>query len=360
MSIQLNKPFKPNFLKLTKYIESVNDSSWYTNFGPLHQQLTSRLEEYLGVKNLLLVSNGTVALQVAYKTLNTKNVLTTPFSFVATASSLLWQGIDISFSDIDSKSYNLCPESVESVLNQKTNIDTIVATHVYGNPCNVQAFARIASDYNVKVIYDAAHAFGVNVEHESILNFGDASTLSFHATKVFHTVEGGAIVFKTRDDYENAKKLINFGIQNDGTLGAPGINGKLNEYQCAVGLTILDNIEEILHHRSTLFSIYRNGLSGVVTMPEWHLLATLNGAYMPIYVGNELKRDKLINSLENWGIQYRRYFYPSLDSVFKDQKNYGSANSNRIAESIICLPLHFYMTSDDVKFIIKRIKEVML
>ncbi|OEE19276.1 aminotransferase DegT [Vibrio cyclitrophicus ZF205] len=360
MSVLLNRPLKPNLAKLTKYIENVNEAGWYTNFGPLHQELTSRLEQYLGVKNLLLVSNGTVALQVAYKTLNTKKALTTPFTFVATASSMLWQGIDTAFSDINSKSYNLCPIKAEHSLIESPDIDTIVATHVYGNPCDVEAFTRIANNHGVKVIYDAAHAFGVDVGNDSILTYGDASTLSFHATKVFHTVEGGAIVFKSKDDYETAKKLINFGIQNDGSLGAAGINGKLNEYQCAVGLTILDEIEEVILHRSGLFKAYRDGLSGVVGFPEWHSSATLNGAYMPIYVEDSLKFEKLLHFLEVSNIQCKRYFTPSLDKAYPNQKNYGSTHSNRIAENVICLPLHYYMASDDVEIVIEKVKEALL
>lgn len=360
MTINLNQPVKPDLQKLTKYLEQVNDSGWYTNFGPLHQQLTKRLEKYLGVKNLLLVSNGTLALQVAYKALNITNALTTPFSFVATTSSLIWENIETSFSDIDKASYNLCPKKAEEVIASNPTINAIVATHVYGNPCDVDAFTQIVNEHNVKVIYDAAHAFGVNVGGRSVLDYGDASTLSFHATKVFHTVEGGAIVFKHKADFERAKRLINFGIQNDGSLGTAGINGKLNEYQCAVGLTVLDEIEEVILHRSGLFSAYRDGLSGVVGFPEWHSSATLNGAYMPIYVKDSLKLEKLLHLLEMSNIQCRRYFTPSLDKAYPNQKNYGSTHSNRIAENIICLPLHYYMTSDDVKIVIKKVKEGLL
>ena len=201
MKIKLNQPIKPNIEKLTQYLAEVNDSGWYTNFGPLHQQLTKKLEAYLGVENLLLVANGTLALQVAYKTLNVKSALTTPFSFVATASSLIWQGIETSFSDIDKNTYNLCPKKAEEALTLNSNINAIVATHVYGNPCNVKAFDELSRQKNVKVIYDAAHAFAIKVNDKSILNYGDASTLSFHATKVFHTVEGGAIVFKNKADF---------------------------------------------------------------------------------------------------------------------------------------------------------------
>jgi dTDP-4-amino-4,6-dideoxygalactose transaminase len=357
VTIKLNQPLKPNLSQLTHYLSQVNDSGWYTNFGPLHQELTEKLEAYLGVKNLLLVSNGTLAIQVACKVLNIDSAITTPFSFVATTSSLLWQGIETAFSDIDPKSYNLCPQKLEEALKQDNHYDGIVATHVYGNPCDVSSLSDLAARYNKKVVYDAAHAFGVNVNGESILNFGDASTLSFHATKVFHTVEGGAIVFKHKADYVKAKQIINFGQQADGSLGEPGINAKLNEYQCAVGLTLLDNIENIIEHRAMLFSIYREELKDFVELPEWHVQASLNGAYMPIYIENSCKQIEIIEALTKNNIESRRYFTPSLDVAYSKQYNFGCNRSQRLAGGVICLPLHAYMDLNDVKKVSKLIKD---
>lgn len=355
MTIKLNQPIKPNLEKLTKYLSQVNDSGWYTNFGPLHQKLTQRLEEYLGVENLLLISNGTLALQVAYKTLNVQNALTTPFSFVATASSLLWQGIETSFSDIDKATYNLCPLQAQKALDNDANIDTIVATHVYGNPCDVEKFDKLAVKNKVNIIYDAAHAFGVNVADKSVLSFGDASTLSFHATKVFHTVEGGAIIFKRKEDFERAKILINFGINQHSAITEAGINAKLNEYQCAVGLTLLDEIENTISHRARLFSIYREALKGVVEMPVWHEQSSNNGAYLPIKLANKQQRIMLEKKLQDQSIQCRHYFSPSLDNVFNEQKVFSNNNSQELADSILCLPLHFYMTTDDVNLVSNHI-----
>jgi dTDP-4-amino-4,6-dideoxygalactose transaminase len=357
MTIKLNQPIKPNLEVLTKYLSQVNDSGWYTNFGPLHQLLTKRLEEYLGVENLLLVSNGTLALQVAYKTLNVQHALTTPFSFVATTSSLLWQNIQVSYSDIERSSYNLSAVEASNALKADSSIDTIVATHVYGNPCDVNAFYQLSQKNDVKVIYDAAHAFGVRVKDKSVLNYGDASTLSFHATKVFHTIEGGAVIFKKKSDYERAKRLINFGIDHNGEICEAGINAKLNEYQCAVGLTILDQIEEIINHRANLFSEYRLGLADVIETPEWHENTNFNGAYMPINLGSERLASEIELLLSESGVQCRRYFKPSLDTVFKNIKNYNVKNSNLIANGILCLPLHYYMTQKDVGFIINSIKD---
>lgn len=354
--IDLNKPLTPNITKLTAYLSQVNESGWYTNFGPLHQQLTKRLEEYLGVKNLLLVSNGTLAIQVACKALSIKSAITTPFSFVATTSSLLWQGINTAFSDIDPNSYNLCPVLLDRAFNQEDSYDGIVATHVYGNPCDVDAINDVANKYIKKVIYDAAHAFDVKVNGKSVLSYGDASTLSFHATKVFHTVEGGAIIFKRKADFDKAKRLINFGIQDNGTLGEPGINAKLNEYQCAVGLTLLDDIEDVIEHRSALFTTYRNELKDVVELPAWHKQASLNGAYMPIYIADKEMQASVINALKNNNIQSRRYFTPSLDLAYNQQKSFGCENSQRLANGTICLPLHNSMSTSDVLKVVNIIK----
>ena len=357
--IVLNKPLTPNLTKLSAYLAQVNESGWYTNFGPLHEQLTKRLEEYLGVKNLLLVSNGTLAIQVACKALNINSAITTPFSFVATTSSLLWQGIETAFSDIDAKSYNLCPKALDKALTQDSHYDGIVATHVYGNPCDVHGIADVANKHNKKVVYDAAHAFDVTIAEQSVLNYGDASTLSFHATKVFHTVEGGAIIFKHKADFEKAKQLINFGLQADGSLGEPGINAKLNEYQCAVGLTLLDDIESVIKHRAALFNSYTNQLKDVVELPQWHPQASFNGAYMPIYIADTQKQKDVMQALAKNNIQSRRYFTPSLDLAYSKLKSFGCSNSQKVAGGIICLPLHNFMSVKDVSTVTNVIKETL-
>lgn len=355
--IMLNSPVKPNLNKVSKYLEQVNESGWYTNFGPLHQQLTEKLEDYLGVENLLLVSNGTLAIQVACKALKVESVITTPFSFVATTSSLLWQNIDVAFCDINPDSLNLSPEAIQSALQQNNSYDAIVATHVYGNPCDVCSIGQIANQYQKKVIYDAAHAFGVKVDESSVLNSGDASTLSFHATKVFHTVEGGAVVFKTRDDFEFAKELINFGIKADGSLGSPGINAKLNEYQSAVGLTLLDDIDDVLSHRVTLFELYREQLNSVVEMPTWHDEANFNGSYMPVIFDTEQQLKEIVERLDVCGIQSKRYFSPSLDMAYPNVKSFGCKASQHSSNNILCLPLHYFMKREDVLLVSNTIKE---
>jgi dTDP-4-amino-4,6-dideoxygalactose transaminase len=355
MTIKLNQPVEPNLEKLNEYLEQVNKSGWYTNFGPLHQLLTQRLEAYLGVQNLLLVSNGTLALQVAYKTLNVNKAITTPFSFVATTSSLIWQNIETIFSDVDRETYNLCPLETEKSLDLNSDVNTIVATHVYGNPCDVKAFEIISKQRNINVIYDAAHAFGVKVNGKSVLDFGNASILSFHATKVFHSIEGGAIIFKDSSDFDRAKRLINFGIDGKGNIVEAGINAKLNEYQCAVGLTLLDEIDDIINHRSILFSAYRTGLQDVVELPKWHEQANFNGAYMPIKLKSIGQRQLIERVLKDNHVECRQYFSPSLDTIFDKSNNYSCSNSQFLSQTVLCLPLHFYMNISDIDSIVELI-----
>ncbi len=356
--IALNSPLKPNLKKLQKYLEQINDNGWYTNFGPLHNELTDRLEDYLGVKNLLLVNNGTSALQVAAKTLGTESILSTPFSFVATVSAFKWQKDEVSFCDIDRNSYNLCPEAIINAYKKGCKADTIVATHVYGNPCDVNAFDKISENKNVKVIYDAAHAFGIKISNESVLNYGDASTLSFHATKVFHTIEGGAIVFKDKVNFDKAKEIINFGINPGQGVVNVGLNAKLNEYQAAVGLVNLEEMDNVLDHRSTLFEQYCTGLKDIFEIPHWHPEATTNGAYMPIKLESEEQLNKVIKILSDNNIQSRHYFSPSLEKVFVDNFNYGTPNSHHVSEGILCLPMHAHLSKEDVYKVITVIKEI--
>ena len=299
MTILLNKPVAPCLKTLTSYLEQINDSGWYTNFGPLHQKLTGRLEEYLGVENLLLVANGTLALHVAYRALDIKSAICTPFSFAATANSLAWEKIPFSFVDVDSESLNLSPSLVASALEKSNDIDSVIATHVFGNPCDVKAFDMLQKKYNVKVIYDGAHAFNIKWGQNSVLSFGDATTLSFHATKVFHTIEGGATVFKDKDAFDRAKRIINFGLDSVGTPNQVGINAKLNEYQCAVGLTLLESIDEILDHRIELFNLYRRCLEGYVQLPLWNENASINGAYFPIILQCEEHRRRVKSALQS-------------------------------------------------------------
>lgn len=357
--IKLNCPVKPDLKKLQIYLEKIDSAGWFTNFGPLHQELTLQLEEYLGVKNLLLVNNGTSALQVAGQALSTKSVLTTPFSFVATISAFKWNGNQAAFADIDRGSYNLSPTEVEKAYRNGCKADTLVATHVYGNPCDVLGFEQLSKQLNVKVIYDAAHAFAIKIGEGSVLNYGDASILSFHATKVFHTLEGGAIIFKEKENYNRAKELINFSIRSGQGITGVGTNAKLNEYQAAVGLVNLASIDDVLQHRTSLFHAYRQALKDVVDMPVWHAQANFNGAYMPILLKNDQQVNSVSLFLAENNIQSRHYFSPSLHEVFSDEFCYGAKHSTEASRKVLCLPLHAYMSLNDVRTVIAIVKRAI-
>ncbi|WP_351189662.1 DegT/DnrJ/EryC1/StrS family aminotransferase [Shewanella sp. TB4-MNA-CIBAN-0142] len=358
--IALNSPVKPNLKKLFTLLEQVNNNGWYTNFGPLHKELTAKLEDYLGVQNLLLTNNGTSALQVAAKTIGSKSIVSTPFSFVATVSAFKWQQDEVAFADIDSQSLNLCPKAIKAAYLKGCKADTVVATHVYGNPCDVHAIDELSDNNNFKIIYDAAHAFGIKLNSGSILNYGDASTLSFHATKIFHTIEGGAIVFKDKANFKKAEEIINFGICPGQGVVNVGMNAKLNEYQAAVGLVNLEEIDNILDHRAELFNTYRHELKNVVDMPTWHPQANVNGAYMPILLDNKQQHAKLIKILAENKIESRHYFTPSLDKIFVDSNNYGTPNSLKASERILCLPMHAHLEFNHVAKVIKVIKSIKL
>lgn len=355
--IALNSPVKPDLKKLNKLLEKVNKNGWFTNFGPLHKELTARLEDYLGVQNLLLTNNGTSALQVAGRAIGSRSLIVTPFSFVATVSAFKWQQDKVAFADIDPHSLNLCPQAVKNAYRKGCKADTLVATHVYGNPCDVTAIDELSEQNNFQVIYDAAHAFGVKINNKSILNYGDASTLSFHATKVFHTVEGGAIVFKDKVNYEKAKDVINFGIHPGQGVVNAGINAKMSEYQAAVGLVNLEEIDNILDHRAELFHVYRQGLKDFVTLPDWHSESNANGAYMPILLENKQQLDRVAQVLDANNIQSRHYFSPSLDKIFVDNHNYGTTNSLKASEIILCLPMHAHLNIEDVNAVIANVKK---
>jgi dTDP-4-amino-4,6-dideoxygalactose transaminase len=336
--IPVTKPHLPKMGRYISYIERCYENNQLTNNGPLVQELKARLEDYLGVQNLLLVANGTLALQIAYKALGvTGKAITTPFTFVATSSSLKWEGIEPVFADIDGKTLDLCPERTREALDP--GVTAVVPVHVYGNPCDVEAFDEIAREHDLKVIYDAAHAFGVRLNGKSILQWGDAATLSFHATKVFHTVEGGAIIFKKREDYERACRLINFGYE-DGEVVDEGINAKMSEFHAAMGLSMLDEIETVLAKREEVHRRYYEALESLYEMPVWKEGATRNYAYFPVLFPSEDALLKTQERLNEAGIFPRRYFYPSLDTLESGRPDGGSPISRDRARRVLCLPIY--------------------
>lgn len=344
--IPVTKPYLPDRARLDSYIDRIYEKCWLTNNGPLVQELTARLQEYLGVEHLLLVSNGTLALQIAYRALDIKDTaLTTPFSFVATTSSLVWEGITPKFVDIDSETFCMNPDLIEEAITP--DVSAIVPVHVFGNACEVERIDEIAKKHNLKVIYDAAHAFGVKYKNDSILNYGDASTLSFHATKLFHTIEGGAIIFKEKEALERAKLLINFGIDGPDSIAGLGINAKMNEFQAAMGLAVLDSIGDILKTRSEVWSYYEKNLTAHFQLQKRNPDATKNYGYFPVLFGNEKELLRIKEELNKNGINPRRYFFPSLDSVYyvTSQKK---PTSHIIASRILCLPMYTSLTETNL------------
>lgn len=360
--IPVTKPYLPSREKLNEYIDGIYERNWLTNNGPLVQELTRRLEEYLGVENLLLVSNGTLALQVAYHALGINEpvngrpaeAITTPFTFIATASSLKWDGIEPVFVDIDPETWCLAPGNIEAVITPNTR--AIVPVHVFGNACDVEAIDAIAQKHNLKVIYDAAHAFGVKYKGESLLKNGDAATLSFHATKLFHTGEGGAIVFKHKEDLERAKRMINFGITGPETIEELGINAKMHELQAAMGLCVLDEMEKNLKARSVVWQQYEQELDEVLQLQKKSQALDYNYAYFPVVFQSEKQSVKMAAILKDSGIGARRYFYPSLESVDCMGTHAVQPVSKDISSRILCLPLYASLSSEDIVKIVSLLR----
>lgn len=364
--IPVTKPYLPNREKLNQYLDGIYERNWLTNNGPLVQELTSRLEEYLGVENLLLVSNGTLALQIAYRALGVSDAtpgaqpeaITTPFSFIATASSLKWEGVQPVFADIDPNTWCLNPANIEAAITPNTR--AIVPVHVFGNACDVEAIDSIAQEHGLKVIYDAAHAFGVRYKGESLLKHGDAATLSFHATKLFHTGEGGAIVFKRKEDLERAESMINFGITGPDTIGELGINAKMNELQAAMGLCVLDELESNLAARKQVWQSYQQALPEHLQLQSLPQNLDYNYAYFPAVFASEQQALAVLASLKEQGILARRYFYPSLDTVSSLGSNaVRHPVSSDIAGRVLCLPIYASLDSDTQTLITKTITQVV-
>ncbi|MCT7535287.1 DegT/DnrJ/EryC1/StrS family aminotransferase [Aliarcobacter cryaerophilus] len=354
--INVTKTYLPNKEKYKKYIDEIYENGWLTNNGPLVQRLEKRLAEYLGVKNIILVSNGTVALEIAYRTLDIKGfAITTPFSFVATTSSLVTNNILPIFADIDSNSFNLDPKNIEKLITPNTS--AIVPVHVFGNACEVEEIEQIANKNNLKVVYDAAHAFDVKYKDKSVLNYGDISTLSFHSTKLFHSIEGGALIINDDELVQKARYLINFGIKNTEEIPHLGTNAKMNEFEAAMGLCVLDDIEEIKEKRKDILENYRKELKDLVYFQEQNINATENYSYFPVVFENETQLLKVQKALNDENIFPRRYFYPSLDTLEYIEPKQECKISRDISKRILCLPIYAELEKDVQVIIIKIIKE---
>jgi dTDP-4-amino-4,6-dideoxygalactose transaminase len=363
--IYVTQPFLPPLGEYVAYLEQIWESKILTNGGPLHQQLEQALCDHLGVDHIALFTNATIALVTALQSLRvTGEVITTPYSFAATAHSLLWNGISPVFVDIDPLTLNLDPARIEAAITPQTT--AIMPVHCYGQPCEVDAIQRIADNYNLKVIYDAAHAFGVKCHCGSVLNHGDLSVLSFHATKVFNTFEGGAIVCPDAKTKLRIDQLKNFGFVDETTVVAPGINGKMSEVNAAMGLLQLRHIDRVIKQRHAIDSAYRaqlQGVSGIHCVERKGALAD-NFAYFPVLVSAEygLSRDGLYDKLKARGIHARRYFYPLL-SDFPMYRGLPSARrenlpvATRVAQQVLCLPIYPALLPEEQQAIINIIRE---
>lgn len=361
--IYVTEPLLPPLEEFIPYLEKIWDSKWLTNEGQFHKELESALAKYLGVEHLALFANGTIALVTALQSLRiTGEVITTPYSFVATAHALLWNSITPVFVDIDPVTCNLDPEKIEQAITPRTT--AIMPVHCYGTPCDVERIQQIADTYGLKVIYDAAHTFGVKYKGESLLNYGNLSMLSFHATKVFNTFEGGAIVCPDAKTKQRIDYLKNFGFSGEVTVVAPGINGKMNEVQAAFGMLQLKHIDEAIRRREAIDSQYRklllciNGLTCLNQLSG----ATKNYGYFPIFVNSEypITRDVLYQRLRKNNIYARRYFYP-LITTFPMYRGLPSANSNNLpvatdmAGKVLCLPIYPNLSDEQIVEIVNVI-----
>jgi dTDP-4-amino-4,6-dideoxygalactose transaminase len=365
--VYVTRPHLPPLQDVTKLLEGVWERRILTNSGPLHEQLEEELAAHLGVQHISLFANGTLALLVALKALRLQGeVITTPFSFVATSEALSWNGLEPVFADIQEGSYGLDPASIEASITPRTT--AILPVHCYGFPCDVEAIQRIADDYNLKVIYDAAHAFGVQCHCGSLMKHGDLSVLSFHATKVFNTFEGGAIVSPDAKTKRRIDRLKNFGFVDEFTVAANGINAKMSELHAAVGLAQLPGMQQAVDERGRVAGLYLNELAGVpgLILPNYSNALRPNYAYMPVRVTHEadVDREALVEKLQGEGIIPRRYFHPLIPE-FQYYRSNASADPTRYpvatkaSQEVLCLPIFPDLDNATVLRICRAIRKVL-
>lgn len=364
-NITVTSPLLPELKEFNHYLQQIWDSKWITNNGLFHQQLEQELAEYLGVKYISLFTNGTLPLITALQALGlTKGeVITTPYSFVATSHSILWNQLTPVFVDVEPCTGNIDPSKIETAISERTI--AIMPVHVYGQPCDNERIEAVAKKHHLKVIYDAAHAFGVEKDGKSILNWGDMSTLSFHATKVYGTIEGGALVCHSAEMKHQIDNLKNFGFRGEVTVEAPGINGKMDEVRAAFGLLNLKQVDAAIKRRHEVSQRYReiiDQIDGLTYLQERPNIR-YNYGYFPIFVDEAkygMTRDVLYEKMKAANVYGRRYFYP-LITVFDPYKDYPSAApsnlpvATKMANEVICLPLHHDLSEDELKRVIECI-----
>ena len=364
--ITVTSPLLPNLDEFTESLKEIWESKWITNNGQFHQKLEAALAEYLKVPYVSLFTNGTLPLLTALQALRiTGEVITTPYSFVATTHALWWNGIKPVFVDIDPSTGNIDPQKIEAAITPRTT--AILPVHVYGKPCDTEAIQAIADKYGLKVIYDAAHAFGVEVNGESLLNAGDMSTLSFHATKVFNTIEGGAMVMHDEKTKQRIDYLKNFGFANEVEVVGPGINSKMDEVRSAYGLLNLKQVDAAIAARQKVAVAYRKVLRNVDGISFWDDMPGVrhNYSYFPIFVDAKkygMTRDELYIKMKDQGVWGRRYFYP-LISEFSTYRGLESSrpenlpNAHMMADTVICLPMHHALSEEEIDKIIMVISK---
>lgn len=363
-NIPVTQPFLPPLSEFIPALEQIWENKWLTNNGPFHQEFEQALCDYLGVEHISLFANGTLALVTALQALRvTGEVITTPYSFVATSHALIWNDLTPVFVDIQPGSFNMDPGKIEAAITPRTT--AIMPVHCYSEPCAMYEIQRIADNYGLSVIYDAAHAFGIKYQGQSILQHGDMSVLSFHATKVFNTFEGGAIVSRSKKIKQRVDYLKNFGFADEVTIVAPGINGKMSEFNAALGLLQLKYIDKAIALRAKIDDIYRTELATVsgVSIPALSTETHHNYSYFPVLIEAEypLSRDQLYQKLREHGILARRYFYPLISNM-PMYRGFSSAlpdnlpQANFVADRIMCLPIYPDLEKSDQERIIDIIR----
>jgi dTDP-4-amino-4,6-dideoxygalactose transaminase len=356
--ITVNRPFLPPKHEFDALVQQVWGRNWLTNHGPLVQKFQQRLAEYLGLKNFLFVNNGTTALMMAIRALELKGeIITTPYSYVATTNSIVWQNCKPVFCDIEPEMLTIDPNRIEERISERTS--AILATHVYGNPCNVEALGAIADLHGLKVIYDAAHCFGVKYKGQSILEYGDISVISFHATKVLHTIEGGGLTAKDGEVLEKLTYLMNFGHDGPYEFKEVGINAKNSEIHAAMGLCNLNHADHCLGRRKNLANYYDERLHDLpITRPRIREKTEPNYAYYPVIFENEKKRHKVESYLSKHSIETRSYFRPSLNKL-PYVGDFEVPVSESIAGRVLCLPFYYDLSPDEIELITGRISEAL-
>lgn len=349
----VTKPLMPPLEEFLPYLEQIWESGFVTNGGQMHQRLERALAEYLGVEYVVLFANGTLALLAALKALDIRGeVITTPYSFVATSHAIVWSGLTPVFSDIDPVTLNLDAAAIESAITERTC--AILPVHCYGRPCDVDAIKALADKYGLAVVYDAAHAFGVEDDKGSLLRHGDLSVLSFHATKVFQTFEGGAVVCATEKQRDMLNQLKNFGFVDELTVHMPGINAKMNEISAAFGLLQLRYVKEAIDRRRFIYAFYEKALASIpgIVSPGLPQVARANYSYYPILVGDgfPLSRDELYERFRAQGIMVRRYFYPLISnfSVYEPYARHALPVAQWASARVICLPIYPELKESDL------------